>query len=309
MLQVVPDYYKEFQCIAGACRHSCCIGWEIDIDPDMAEVYRTLPGAMGERLRSHIAWEEVPHFVLGEGERCPFLNENNLCDVILTLGEDHICGICTDHPRFRNQLPGRLETGIGLCCEEAARLILSREEPMVLEVSGEAEEVDEITALRDEVLALLQNRTKPVPERLEEMLELCGGVLPEKTLGEWAELLLGLERLTGEWTELLEKLESRWESADFVGFDAYMSHRQTEYEQFAVYLIYRHFANAFDMFEVEARAAFAAFGYILLRGLGAVLWTETKDFSFAQQVELARLFSAELEYSEENMDALLEELY
>lgn len=309
MLQVVPDYYKEFQCIAGACRHSCCIGWEIDIDPDMAEVYRTLPGAMGERLRSHIAWEEVPHFVLGEGERCPFLNENNLCDVILTLGEDHICGICTDHPRFRNQLPGRLETGIGLCCEEAARLILSREKPMVLEVSGEAEEVDEITALRDEVLALLQNRTKPVPERLEEMLELCGGVLPEKTLGEWAELLLGLERLTGEWTELLEKLESRWESADFVVFDAYMSHRQTEYEQFAVYLIYRHFANAFDMFEVGARAAFAAFGYILLRGLGAVLWTETKDFSFAQQVELARLFSAELEYSEENMDALLEELY
>lgn len=309
MLQVVPDYYKEFQCIAGACRHSCCIGWEIDIDPNMAEVYRTLSGEMGERLRSHIAWEEPPHFVLGEGERCPFLNENNLCDVILTLGEDHICGICTDHPRFRNQLPGRMETGIGLCCEEAARLVLSRKEPMALEASGEAEEADEIIALRDEALALLQNRAKPFPERVKEMLELCGGVLPEKTLGEWAALLLGLERLTGEWTDLLEKLESWWETADFAGFDAYMSDRQTEYEQFAVYLIYRHFANAFDVFEVGARAAFAAFGYILLRGLGAVIWTETKQFSFAQQAELARLFSAELEYSEENMDVLLEELY
>ena len=29
---IVPDYYKEFSCIADHCRHSCCIGWEIDID-------------------------------------------------------------------------------------------------------------------------------------------------------------------------------------------------------------------------------------------------------------------------------------
>lgn len=88
-----------------------------------------------------------------------------------------------------------------------------------------------------------------------------------------------------------------------------MTGRQTEYEQLVVYLLYRHFANAFDEMEVGARASFAAFGYELLRMLGAVLWTTRGDFSFAQQVELARLFSSELEYSEENMDALLEEFY
>ena len=27
-----PEYYKQFQCIADKCTHSCCIGWEIDID-------------------------------------------------------------------------------------------------------------------------------------------------------------------------------------------------------------------------------------------------------------------------------------
>ena len=76
-----------------------------------------------------------------------------------------------------------------------------------------------------------------------------------------------------------------------------------------VYLIYRHFANAFDEMEVGARASFAVFGYELLRLLGAALWTMRGDFSFTQQVELARLFSSELEYSEDNMDAILEELY
>ena len=32
MLYTIPDYYKEFQCIADQCEHSCCIGWEIDVD-------------------------------------------------------------------------------------------------------------------------------------------------------------------------------------------------------------------------------------------------------------------------------------
>ena len=29
---VYPDYYPEFRCSASACKHNCCIGWEIDID-------------------------------------------------------------------------------------------------------------------------------------------------------------------------------------------------------------------------------------------------------------------------------------
>ena len=31
-----PDYYRDFKCSAGNCKHSCCIGWEIDIDEDTA---------------------------------------------------------------------------------------------------------------------------------------------------------------------------------------------------------------------------------------------------------------------------------
>lgn len=32
-----PDYYDRFRCIAGACKDSCCIGWEIDIDEKKQE--------------------------------------------------------------------------------------------------------------------------------------------------------------------------------------------------------------------------------------------------------------------------------
>ena len=36
MILRVPFYYKEFHCIADACKDSCCIGWEIDIDEETA---------------------------------------------------------------------------------------------------------------------------------------------------------------------------------------------------------------------------------------------------------------------------------
>lgn len=54
MKRVVPDYYADFACVAGACRHTCCVGWEIDIDPDSLRRYQAMPGEMGERLRSYI---------------------------------------------------------------------------------------------------------------------------------------------------------------------------------------------------------------------------------------------------------------
>ncbi len=303
-----PDYYETFRCIASACCHNCCIGWEIDIDEETMAFYDRVDGALGQRLREQISREGEPHFRLGEGERCPFLNGENLCDLIIGLGEEHLCAICAEHPRFHNALPGRVESGVGLCCEAAGALILGRKEPTRFLLSGEREGEDEILHLRDRVLALLQDRTMLIPERTKDMLALCGGSLGGRTMGEWCAFLFSLERLDEAWTILLEKLSERWERLDLKGFDQYMSARQEEYEQLLVYFVYRHMANAVGEVDLAARASFAVLSYEMIHALGAVLWQEKGVFSFADQVELARMFSAEIEYSEENMDALLDEL-
>lgn len=308
MVHVFPNYYKDFQCIGGSCKHNCCIGWEIDIDPDTLAFYDTVPGEFGTRLKACISHDGVPHFTLDAKERCPFLNQRNLCDIILTLGEEHICGICTDHPRFRNELPGRIETGLGLCCEEAARLILSQQSPMFLEYSSNNVTEDEIILLRDQVITLLQDRSISVQERVDNMLQLCNGGLPAKPINDWAELLLSLERLDDAWTQLLIKLRDYCSQADITSFDHYMSSRQTEYEQFVVYLVYRHLANSSNFLDLTARANFAALGYQLIHQLGSILWSEHGTFSFQDQIELVRLFSSEIEYSDENLYILFDEL-
>lgn len=35
----IPDYYKEFHCIADQCEETCCAGWQIMIDKKSLKKY------------------------------------------------------------------------------------------------------------------------------------------------------------------------------------------------------------------------------------------------------------------------------
>ncbi len=309
MQHIYPDYYNKFRCIADKCRHNCCIGWEIDIDPLTADFYKSAKGTFGNRLQDNIDFEaEVPHFILKQDERCPFLSEDNLCDIITELGHEKLCTICTEHPRFHNELPDRVESGLGLCCEEAARIILSKKDTVTFIYEKDSATDDEIILLRDKVIGNLQDRSVCLNERLDKTLLLCNTSLPCRKTSEWAEILLELERLDENWTPLLQLLKDKGDAEDTKAFDLYMKERQEEYEQLAVYLIYRHFANAPDLEEASTRACFAVLSVKLIHTLGALLFEQSGNFTFESQVELCRMFSCEIEYSDENLYAIFDNL-
>ncbi|MBQ7134119.1 MAG: flagellin lysine-N-methylase [Ruminococcus sp.] len=303
-MHIYPDYYKNFRCIADKCRHNCCIGWEIDIDENTLDFYDSVTDDFKNRLKENIEHEGTPHFKLSENERCPFLNSYNLCDIITTLGEDHLCDICKEHPRFHNELPDRIESGLGLCCEEAGRMILGKKEKTNLIKKLNTD--DEIIILRDEIISTLQNREKRITQRIDDMLTLCNTRLFDRPLSVWCKILLSLELLDRSWSDILNALIKNENAIDFEKFSEYMSDREYEYEQFCVYLIYRHFANAPDIYEAQKRARFTAFSYYLLYSIGAMIFTLTGEFCFETQVEIARLFSSEIEYSDENLHTLFD---
>ena len=308
MIMVYPDYYPEFVCIADRCKHSCCIGWEIDIDPESLTRFQAIDGPMGQRLKESIALEEPPHFILGEGERCPFLNEKGLCDLILYGGEEILCQICTDHPRYRSFLPGRTEIGVGLCCEAAGQLILSQKHPVKLCVSGTEEESDAeadfLVALRQEAISIAQDRTRSLLDRENALLDRFQGWIPDLSPSQWADVYLDLERLEETWTTVLENLRNQGEQIDLDRFARFMEGREAEYEQLLVYFLYRHFLTAYEDGDVGSKVSFAVLSTRILFLLGALCWVKNGVFSLADQVELARQYSAEIEYSQDNLDAL-----
>ena len=101
MLNRAADYFHDFHCLAGACPHTCCAGWEVMLDEETALRYFQVPGALGEKLRSVIQADAEGDFCFHlRGGRCPFLNEENLCEIHLQLGEAATSVTCRSHPRF-----------------------------------------------------------------------------------------------------------------------------------------------------------------------------------------------------------------
>lgn len=297
---IAPDYYCEFRCIADKCRHSCCIGWEIDIDPDTRAKYRRVAGAFGTRLNDCIEDGEVSCFRLGADERCPMLNENGLCDLITELGEDMLCQICADHPRYRSFFTSRTEIGLGMCCEEAARIILTRNTPVQL-VTLEDDGVDEaliddeadLLALREKLTALLQDDTHPLEARLDALLAAVDFTIPEK---DWAEVYRGLERLDPAWDSCLDALDFSL---------AAPTQLQAALRNFAVYMLYRHLPGALEDDDIPGRVAFCVLSTRIL----AALCARKDGCTIADCIEFARMYSAEIEYSEDNICALLDALW
>lgn len=314
MKLIAPDYYTKFKCIADKCKHSCCIGWVIDVDPDTLEYYHTMEGDLGERLKKGIDESgETAHFILGEGERCPFLNQSGLCDLITELGEESLCQICTDHPRYRNFYSDRTEIGLGLCCEAAGELILKRQEKttlVILEDDGENEELDvpdeSLLTWREELFAIAQDRSRSVAERAAAILDAAEMSIPERSLAEWADIYLELERLEESWTDCLQELKTT-DISDVPVLDT--QEWEVAFEQLLVYFLYRQLPFALDDGEYEGRAAFCVLSYRIIHDLCRVHAVLHGRVGLDDLVEIVRQYSAEIEYSDENVEALLDALF
>ncbi len=289
-MEIYPDYYGEFKCIADKCKHSCCIGWEIDIDDDTMDFYNNLDTELGEKIRQNIEGD-IPHFALKEGDRCPFLKKNGLCEIILSYGEDAICDICTLHPRFFNWYLNFEEVGLGLCCEEAVRIILTRDEKVFIptptcELTVEEEE---LFATRKKIFDILQNRDKTIGERFS-ILGKKFNLRLDFSKDKLCELYLSLERLDEKWDDELKGLKGAvFDESIFKDCD-------TAFEQLAVYFIFRHLKPNEDYRAVVRFALMSC--YVIV-----ALWSRYDDFD--KKLDLVRMYSSEVEYSEENMEALL----
>jgi len=298
MKTVVPNYYEKFSCIASACKHSCCKGWEIDIDEESYELYKTFDGEIGERLNRCISSDETLHFILEEDERCPFLNKDGLCDLIISCGEDALCNICADHPRFRNFFSDRTEIGLGLCCEAAAKLIIECKEPFEIKVidddevtCDEDEEEAELIALRNIAFDIVKDRNFTVEERIRNLLDRFSVKIVSDTPSEWSAFFASLERLDPQWNTCLETLANKKRLEENFDEDIFA-------ENILCYFLFRHMPAALYDGDIPSKIAFAVLSC-------KVILTLADEFGIE---EAARMYSSEIEYSDENLDKIFDYL-
>lgn len=309
-----PDFYDQFKCIASRCSDTCCVGWEIDIDEATQEVYRKVAGAFGERLRANI---EDGHFKLLPHDRCPFLDKDNLCEVYQNLGEDALCDICTEHPRFVEVYGDIMERGLGLCCEEAARLLLEGEGPLTFTCEECDEPEDELDDddldIRDQVLGerewmfeTLADQGLPFAERLYKIFGYTGEnpFAPFESANAMFELLTKLESYGPDWDAALERIKARIDSSEPIADQGFFT--ENESCRLLTYLIYRHYAKCLFEGREQGKRQFALFFWNLARfftkELAGANSAVTPNPRTNTKINALKILSKQLEYCQEIME-------
>ena len=122
MLYRTQQDFERFKCIADRCPKSCCIGWQIVIDDSSIEKYQNTRGDFANRLQSSIDFDEL--CFIQNHHRCSMLNDNGLCDLHSTLGEDYLCDTCRLYPRHTEEFLDIREYSLSLSCPEVVRMLL-----------------------------------------------------------------------------------------------------------------------------------------------------------------------------------------
>ena len=311
---IYPSYYKDFSCIASHCPDSCCHEWDVQVDAESAARWRSMEGELGDVLRAYLYDEDGETYLRNEQGRCPMWRTDGLCRIQAERGHDELCTVCQQFPRLRHDYGDFLELGLELSCPEAARLILETPLALITETvpGGEEPEYDsEIMEIlrrsRPAALALLENRTYTVPDRLRLLLMLGyhvqaaidGAELlpfdPDAALAEaarfagspdaqaLADCYRELDLLTDRWKEKLDSLtEARWDEGLC---------------RIAQYGICRHWYQAVSDWDLTSRVKLLLSGCALTARLPGAL------------ADNAQLWSKEIENSTQNLDALLDGAY
>ena len=309
-----PAYYKTFRCLAAVCPDSCCHEWEVDIDPETAAMYRSLPGQLGDRLRQVLRDTPDGTCMTIENGRCPMWRQDGLCRIQAELGHDALSHTCRTFPRLRHDYGDFAELGLELSCPEAARLILSGQGQDICTDTGHGDDPDYDT----DVMSILQRSRECIrsllvdpaykPNQLLAILllyayevqnEIDGGepaVLdPVATLAQalsypkesdlplFLDFFKHLEILTQRWSDRLDT------PSPALWIDAY--------RHLIRYFVDRYWLQAVSDFDLVCRAKLIVIGCLLIRILGGDL-TQT-----------AQLFSKEIENDPDNVEALLDGAY
>lgn len=294
---VKPTFYKNFKCIAGDCPDSCCQGWEVDADSDSLEYYKTLDNSLEikKRIDSVLSKDEFDNtiFTLAPKKRCPFLNNENLCDMHIAIGGEHTPYTCRTFPRFIYDFGATREIGISFSCPVPSDMMYNTESfDFETEVNSDLPTLNDIDAEkyfllykgRAEAYKIAKDKNKSIRERLNDLLDL--GVLLQEKLFPYDEggddiaffdVFKNPELINPEWKEKVENFSLKQ-----------VSDTQSN-ENILMYFLYKYLMQAVYDDDVLSKIKMAVLGVLINTYFGEDSWT-------------VHLWSKETEHSQYNMD-------
>lgn len=201
---LMPDFYDEFHCVAAGCRNNCCVHpWRILINKKNYKELRALkePKWLAEDFGRYIkrnpdSARSGDYAIATQGEGgCLLQTEDGLCRLQQDVGAQYLSVTCQSYPRTETYLINTVavevqkECGLTISCEEVARLLLHKPDPIqftaveeqyspanfngenhranhFVEANGDRPLLAHYNLVRAVGIALLQNRDYTIEQRL-----------------------------------------------------------------------------------------------------------------------------------------------
>ncbi|MDA5545447.1 MULTISPECIES: flagellin lysine-N-methylase [Yersinia] len=141
LLITQPDFMETFNCVGTACREHCCKGQNVTLDRNRYQKYIKSPYADIKRIAiSHISvtqdslasWANIHPDSQG---CCPFLDEQQLCQIHKHAGANALSNCCATYPRIEHIYKNQKIKSMSLSCPEVTRKVLFSPEALTLRFS------------------------------------------------------------------------------------------------------------------------------------------------------------------------------
>lgn len=255
MSWLAADYFDSFKCKCGQCRHTCCGGWRIAVGEK--EYFRIIGQECSQELHNRIEGAfvrpEFPtpeRFMLMEADwtgRCRLLDSDGMCMLQKECGEEAITEVCRVYPRSYKSENGQYNVCCSASCEAVVELLL-RKEPLRFtteedtRICAHGNVKPEITEKQSfdindiffKVIHILQDRTKPLRERIDILTAKAGiseYVRHEQNADSFADILAILREFCEEapsFIPYVDELEARYRDG---GFDERFEADTAEFEK------------------------------------------------------------------------------
>ena len=286
MINIDTEIYREFRCKADKCKHSCCKGWEIDIDEDTLDYYKSLDTELGNEIMENIHEGEDTFFKLTDGERCPFLKDSGLCKIIEELGDDGLCDICRLHPRFYESINDFNLAGVGLSCEKASELMFDKSSLDFINCDTEGK------ISFKELLELLDIS---IPHENLNLSEVLPNYLEKTKIENVLDLFYSTEPIDDSWINevLLVKryFKDKQDKLSIENLDI------QKYEVIYQYILFRQL-ELIETYGLQKIIDYSVYSIIFI-----MLYEK----AFHDDIEAVRRWSEQIEYNEDNVVYLIEE--
>lgn len=227
---------NDFKCIGPNCIDTCCAGWDINIDENTFKKYESDKGNLkelinGKYLKNSESGDSFNYgfMKITEDNKCPFLNENLLCEIHGKCGEESLSITCRRYPRVFNIIDDIYEkSGLPSCEEICSKAFLNKEKMEFIEIEEELDEnsieirrvidtdafigsdnlIQYFWDIRVISINIMQNRNFSIEERLSLLKSFYKNLETLKNKENFYEIEDLLERIVEDPSNITEFIDS-----------------------------------------------------------------------------------------------------